>query len=121
MSVRAIDENRDWQFGQGLQSYRNGTEEIAQMIKTRVLSFLGDCFFDTGAGIDWINLLGKGSQRERDLRKSISLTILETPGVVALNSVDVAMDAVSRNLIISYNVATIYSQSYLGTIGMENV
>lgn len=44
MSVRAIDDNRDWQFGQSKQSYKIGIEETAQMIKTRVLSFLGDCF-----------------------------------------------------------------------------
>lgn len=120
MSVRAIDDNRDWQFGQSKQSYKIGIEETAQMIKTRVLSFLGDCFFATQEGIDWLNLLGKGAQKEEDLKKSISLVILETPRVLALNKVELIRDRDSRKLIISYDVATIYSQSYIGSIGVDN-
>lgn len=120
MSVRAIDENRDWQFGQGKQSYRNRIEEIGQMIQTRVLSFLGDCFFAVEEGIDWVNLLAKGSSKEEELKRSISLTILETPGVVALNKLELVNDRQTRRLIIDYSVATIYSTNYLGSIGVEN-
>ena len=120
MSVRAIVDNRDWHFGQSKQSYKIGIEETAQMIKTRVLSFLGDCFFATQEGIVWLNLLGKGAQKEEDLKKSISLVILETPRVLALNKVELIRDRDSRKLIISYDVATIYSQSYIGSIGVDN-
>jgi hypothetical protein len=120
MSVRAIDENRDWQFGQGKQSYKNRIEEIGQMIQTRVLSFLGDCFFAVEEGIDWVNLLAKGSSKEEELKRSISLTILETPGVVALNKLELVNDRQTRRLVIDYSVATIYSTNYLGSIGVEN-
>ena len=108
MVVRAIDENGDWTFGQGKQSYRSSVDEIKQMVRTRVLSFLNDCFFAMNEGIDWLNLLGKGSDLEEKLKRSISLTILQTDGITQLNSVELARNH-KRELILTYSVNTIYS------------
>lgn len=108
MVVRAIDENGDWAFGQGKQSYRSGVDEIKQMVRTRVLSFLNDCFFAMNEGIDWLNLLGKGSDLEEKLKRSVSLTILQTDGITKLNSVELARNH-KRELILTYSVNTIYS------------
>lgn len=117
MSVRSIDENRDWNFGQGKQSYVSKVNEIAQMVRTRVLSFFGDCFFAPNEGIDWINLMGKYG--EVDLLKSIKLTILQTPGVTSLTSLDVVRD--KRNLTVYYSLTTIYTESIESTIEVGNV
>lgn len=118
MSVRAVDTNNDWVFGTGLQSYVLKELEIAQMIKTRVLSFLGDCFFAVREGIDWFNLLEKGTQNEEMLKKSIGLTILNTKGVIALNSVD--LTKAGRTIIINYDIKTIFSMSYQNSIEVLN-
>lgn len=118
MSVRAIDENRDWMFGQGRQSYKVNETELGQMINTRVLSFLGDCFFAANEGIDWWTLLEKGQQNEELLKRSVSLTILQTEGVTAINSVDFVKQG--RKLQVSYDVQTIYSQSYQQQIEVNN-
>ena len=118
MSVRAIDENRDWMFGQGRQSYKINEEELGQMINTRVLSFLGDCFFAENEGIDWFTLLERGKQNEELLKRSVSLTILQTDGVVAINSVEFIKQG--RNLRVFYDVQTIYSQSYQQEIEVNN-
>lgn len=117
MSVRSIDENHDWNFGSGLQSYLRQNNEISQMVKTRLLSFLGDCFFDVEAGIDWLNLLGKYG--EEKLLRSIKLTILDTEGVVGINSFEVLKSG--RNLTVKYDLRTIYSRSYLDSLEVENV
>lgn len=117
MSVRSIDNNWDWNFGAGIQSYVSKEKEISQMVKTRLLSFLGDCFFATDEGIDWINLLGKyGEER---LLRSIKLTILNTEGVVGINKFDVFRNG--RNLTVTYDLRTIYSRSYLDSLEVENV
>lgn len=110
MRVRAIDENRDWEFGKGRQSYRIDEECVAQMIKTRLLSFLGDCFFATDEGIDWFNLLDRGFQNEVRLERSIKQTILDTEGVVGINNFDLVRNG--RTLTITYDVQTIFSASY---------
>lgn len=118
MSVRAIDENRDWMFGQGQQSYKTNKEELGQQINTRVLSFLGDCFFAQNEGIDWWSLLERGKQNEELLKRSVSLTILQTDGVTAINSVDFIKSG--RDMRILYDVQTIYSQSYQQQIEVNN-
>ena len=118
MSVRAIDENRDWMFGQGRQSYKTNEAELGQEINTRVLSFLGDCFFAQNEGIDWWSLLERGRQNEELLRRSVSLTILQTEGVTAINSVDFIKNG--RDMRILYDVQTIYSQSYQQQIEVNN-
>ena len=118
MSVRAIDENRDWMFGQGRQSYKIGENELGQQINTRVLSFLGDCFFAQDEGIDWWTLLERGKQNEELLKRSVSLTILQTDGVIAINSVDFIKNG--RDMRILYDVQTIYSQSYQQQIEVNN-
>lgn len=52
MIVRALDINGDWTFGQGKGNYLTNQAAIAQNVQTRLLSFLGDCFFDPTAGIN---------------------------------------------------------------------
>ena len=51
MKVRALDESGDWTFGKGENNYYSANDAIAQNIKTRLYSFLGDCFFDLSANI----------------------------------------------------------------------
>lgn len=58
MRFRNVDANGDWVFGKGRNSYLRDNDALMMNIKTRLLSFLNDCFFDTEAGIDWWNLLG---------------------------------------------------------------
>mgnify|MGYP001140431542 CR=1 FL=1 len=114
MTMRNLDPaGEDWTFGAGRNNYVDKNQEIALNVKTRVLSFLGDCFFDTEAGIDWFNLLDYRYQDR--LENSVQDVILKTPGVVGINSVDVLLGG-NRNIIISYNLQTIYSSSYTGEI-----
>jgi len=110
MRVRAVDSNHDWTFGLGRQDYKIDERAVGQNIKTRLLSFYGDCFFDAGDGIDWFNLLGYGTQEL--LLMSIKQTILATENVVGINNVDLDVDERSRSFRVKYDVQTIYSRSY---------
>lgn len=111
MRVRAL-QNKDWTFGKGQQNYKLDEDAIAQNVQTRIMSFLGDCFFDTTAGIDWWNLLGRGTEQE--LLRSIQLVILGTEGVVGINSVDFYNQ--DRKLNVTYDIQTIFSSSYVGNL-----
>lgn len=106
MIVRAIDVNGDWLFGRGRNDYRTNQQAIAQNIKTRLISFLGDCFFDTTAGIDWFNLLGGKDQTALNL--AINAVILNTEGVTGgLQTFTGLNDA--RVFTVQYKVQTVYS------------
>lgn len=110
MRVRAIDENNDWTFGRGLQDYKENDRAVSQNIKTRLQSFYRDCFFDLDAGLDWFNLLGRGTKNL--LLLAVKMVISQTEGVFGINNVDVQYDEYSRHITITYDIKTIYSQSY---------
>jgi len=111
MKVRAIDENNDWTFGRGLQDYKQDDKAISQNTKTRLLSFYGDCFFDLTAGIDWFNLLSRGT--ENLLTLAIKQSIINTEGVVGINNADVNFDRMSRHITLKYDIKTTFSKSFI--------
>jgi hypothetical protein len=117
MRVRAIDNTGDWTFGAGLSNYRSANAAVAQCIQTRLLSFLGDCFFDLDAGIDWLNFLG-GSKSQLAVNLAVSARILNTNSqginvVVGLLQLSINLNSTTRTLSIAYQVQSIYSVTAL--------
>ncbi|MDR1282933.1 MAG: hypothetical protein LBK99_19240 [Opitutaceae bacterium] len=107
MITRALDHNHDWTFGKGRQNYLREAAAVRQRILTRLWSFLGDCFFDLAAGVDWWNLMG-GKSEPAILAQTRSV-ILGTEGVIRLNSLSATRDPRTRAIRLSYNVDTIYT------------
>jgi hypothetical protein len=113
MIFRNLDADGDWTFGSGKGNYISGNAAIGLNIKTRILSWVGDCFFNQGAGIDWVNRLGSKNQRallELDLRR----IILQSFGVAGIISVDTILN--NRSFSANYSVNTIFSQAYIDSI-----
>lgn len=108
MIVRAIDSNGDWLFGKSLNDYVSANMEIQQDIRTRLLSFLGNCFFAITDGINWFGLLGYKDNLALTL--AVSSAILNTPGVTGILQLNVSLN-VNRSFSISYQVQTTYSST----------
>ena len=108
MITRAIDSNHDWTFGKGQEDYLSNVNAVAQNIQTRLLCFLGDCFFDSGAGIDWYSLIQQ--KNEAALVLAITSQISNTEGVSQVLEVSFNVDN-NRNATIQYEVVTVYSQN----------
>lgn len=103
MTTRAIDKNGDWVFGKGGKSYKTGIEEIKQNIATKILEWKGDCFFDTEAGIDWLNILG--TKNNTDLLRNQLLQVLSTVEEV-LEIQELQFNLQNRIFNISFSVKT---------------
>lgn len=120
MLVRAINSDHDWTFGASLNNFKSGNPAVRQMIETRLLCFLNDCFFDTSAGIDWFRFLG-GSKNQLALSLAVSAVILNTPTsssdptsvIVGISQLYINLDHVTRDLSISYQVQSIFSVTSL--------
>lgn len=107
MIIRQIDQDGDWIFGSGLNSYAILNDAIGINIKTKLLEWKNDCFFNNTAGIDWLTRLGVG---QRDLLElDIKGIILKAFGVVSLN--ELSLNVIDRNFTISFDVQTIYTES----------
>ncbi len=113
MIFRSLDNNGDWVFGNGKGAYATGDIAIGYNIRTRILSWLNDCFFAQTSGIDWLNRLGLKNQENLlnlDLRRMIS----QSYGVAQILSFDTTITG--RHFSGSYEITTIYSQSYINQI-----
>lgn len=109
MSFRNLDNNHDWTFGVGRNNYVVENQEVALNIKTRVLSFLGDCFFAPLEGIDWWHLMEYNKRNEAE--NAVMNVIATTNDVVEVNQIDSILSA-NRTLKIEYNVDTTYTSNY---------
>jgi hypothetical protein len=114
MIIRQIDSTGDWTFGKGLSNYAALEQAINQNIKTRILSWLNDCFFALEEGIDWKSRLDVGQQAA--LEEEIRLMILQSYGVVGINSFEFTFDGTTRAISIEYDIQTIYSPSFQSQI-----
>lgn len=104
MIVRSLDVNHDWTFGAGKNNYRTNLNALAQNIQTRILCFLGDCFFDLTAGINWPFYLGSRN-RQDELQAEVASVILSTENVTKIE--DLQMDLNSqREINLSYTIDT---------------
>jgi len=109
MIFRNLDENHDWTFGAGKANYCAGNKAIGLNIKTRLLSWVGDCFFDQQAGIDWINRLGSKNQRtllDLDLRR----VVMQSEGVTGL--VKFVSILQNRRFTADFEVNTVFTQQF---------
>lgn len=116
MIFRSLNANHDFTFGYGLQNYLTQDIAIGANINTRILSWLNDCFFDMGAGIDWVNRLGSKNQQvllANDLRR----IVLQSYGVEGIVNFDIVVTG--RAFKASYTVNTIYTQGYSNIVTQE--
>ena len=107
MRSRSVNDDNDWEFGKGIASYKNPFLSVQQEIKTRLLEFLGDCFFNQGAGVDWYRLVGSRNQEE--LAIAVSSIILNTDGVTRIVDYTISLDN-QRRLQLQYEVDTVYNR-----------
>lgn len=111
MIFRGIDQNGDWIFGRGKNSYMTGQTAIEFNLKTRLLSWKGDCFFALQEGIDYDNLLGVGTKLflDQDIRR----VTLQSEGVLKILSFESSIDQL-RNYSCSMTISSIYGTFRIG-------
>lgn len=114
MKFRGIDSSGDWMLGQGIGSYAQGQAAIALDIAARVRSWKGNCFFAPSDGVDYTNVTEKG--REAAFETAMSNCIMQTVGVVKINSISLSVNPRTRRASLTYDVQTIYTRSYKATL-----
>lgn len=96
--IRAL-QNHDWTYNK----HFNQIEEVAQNLKTRLLSFKTDWFIDLEPHIDWWSIL---SQRNNEaiIRSEITRVTLATDNVNEI--IDLEITVTQRNARITLSVKT---------------
>ena len=113
---RALTPDGDWMFGQGRGSYLQKSDAIKADIQTALKLFMGEVFWDLGAGVDWWNLLGgKGAATRAAIIVQCRAVINKVEGVSKINKVDASLDAATRKLVVTYDIDTIFTKSVKGS------
>lgn len=84
-----------------------GAEYVAQLVKCRVQTFLGEWPIDPSIGMPWKSILEKG-YNINIIYASIHNTIATTSGVKSVTSLQIAQDRKIRQLQVTYTATTIY-------------
>lgn len=116
MIFRQLTPAGDWTFGKGVSGYAVDEAAIELNIKTRLLSWKGDCFFALDDFVDWLGRLDKG--QEANLVRELKIVILQSFGVVGVNTIQASLNRDLRSIQITYDVATIFGQSFTNTLNL---
>lgn len=109
IKYRALDPNFDMTFGQGDANFLvDSPEAVAQLVKTRLLLYLGEWFLDTTDGTPWLQkVIGKSTSSIYD--RTIQDRILRTPGVKSIDSYQSILNRETRHLEFLVTITTVYS------------
>lgn len=104
MKVRKLDVSGDMRLGRGAADfYQDEAEGVAQNVMTRLALWRGTWFIDVDDGTPWLQrILGKHEAIDVVLRSRI----LETPGVLSLQSFETILDPDTRRLMVTATINT---------------
>lgn len=120
MIHRNLDASGDWTFGHGRQDFLRADRAIALNIRTRLMSFLNDCFWRMDFGIDWWNLTGsKNPAAQANIILQSRTMLANSFGVVRINSVEASIEVRTRRLRIDYDIDTIYTRNLRNAVTIK--
>lgn len=102
-----LDSNHDIIIGRGATRV-GGAEQVAQLVKCRLLALLGEWKLDTSLGIPWFDSIFTKNVRISDIQATIANIIRSTNGVQQVISIDINPDFRERSLSISFVVISDY-------------
>lgn len=107
MSNLKLDSNHDIIIGRGATRVV-GVEQVAQLVKCRLLTLFGEWKLDETIGIPWFEAIFSKNVRPADIETVVANIIRTTPGVRQLISISVDANYRTRQLSISFQAASVY-------------
>lgn len=116
MRYRKLSPTGDFVFGQGSTEFLvNTPETVGQAVLTRLKLVRGEWFLDLGAGTPWrTEILGENTQDTYDI--ALREAILDTEGVVQIDSYASVLDGNTRELRVVAEITTVYGRITLNEV-----
>ena len=86
----------------------DNAERVAQQIKVKLLTFLGEWFLDTTWGVPYLEYILVKQPNQELIKQILSEQILSVDDVKSLNALGLDYQVKVRTLIINYEVSTEY-------------
>lgn len=102
-----LDSNHDIIIGRGATRV-GGAEQVAQLVKCRLLTLLGEWKLDTDLGLPWFDAIFSKQVRTADIQAAVANIIRSTNGVQQLIAINVNANYRTRELDISFTAISDY-------------
>ena len=86
----------------------DNAERVAQQIKVKLLTFIGEWFLDTTWGVPYLEYILVKQPNQELIKQILSEQILSVDDVKSLNALELDYQVKVRTLIINYEVSTEY-------------
>lgn len=116
MRYRRQDDNGDYVFGQGSSEFLvDVPDAVAQAVLTRLKLVRGEWYLNADEGTPWLTqVLGEGTLDTYDL--ALQEVILDTPGVLQIDSYASVLDGATRALTVAAVLTTIYGETTINAV-----
>ncbi len=102
----------------GLNVVRDADVEVAQKLAGRFRLWRGEWRYDVRAGVPYLaSILGQTEADFGIVRSIVERIVIETPGVVAVDSIDLVYEGVLRTATISIRVRSQTGALLVGQVG----
>jgi hypothetical protein len=95
----------------------SGVEGIASDLRSRLQTFIGECFLDVGLGIPWLQKVLGRKPSPGELSAIFREAILGTPGVATVDSLDTS--TAGRTLSIRFKARTATGAALSAALGVD--
>ena len=113
MIMRREDINGDFTFGHGLADYLTENAAIAQLVKDRLVLWLGEWFLDITQGVNWPMILGSKPPAVLLAEQEVRRVVLATTDITNVTSVTLAFDHTTFKVDMTCVVSTVYTTGVL--------
>lgn len=114
MKYRRLDNNGDYVFGFGKNSFLDGVEAIAQAVTTRLKLLRGEWWENLNDGLPlWQEILGNSGSNQHlaYVDNLITERIINTPGVTQIITYEGLWDSSTRQYSFNSKINTSYSET----------
>jgi len=108
MLSRALDESNDIFTRQGSSAMVRDGAEVVQHVRSRLLFYLEECVWDTGAGVPYFQRIFVKPANLPAAEAILKREIILTPGVKALVDFALSYNRDTRKLRVTWEAETIY-------------
>jgi len=106
---RKLDDNGDYRFGQGSQTFLTNSDAVSQAIQTTLGLYESEWWEDTSLGLPlWQQILGAPGSKTSAITSILTQKIESVTGVSGISNVSSNFDASTRSYSFTAQVTTEY-------------
>ena len=110
MSSLGLDSNNDIIFEKGRFVRVIEGPAMVQKVRSRLLLYFNEWFLDITVGVPYFEEIFVKPANLPRTESILKRTILETPGVTALNSFELDFNTATRRLLVSFSATSIWGE-----------